>query len=88
MGESVEEERMCDRYLLINVHKFSQDRWLTSHVVRRKGVDELAVKVTARDLEQSGLQHFICKSDGENAIRALKTAAVKELRSKCGEAIA
>ena len=35
----------------------------------------------------SGLQHFIYKSDGENAIKALKTAAVKELRSNGGEAI-
>eukprot|EP00959_Pyramimonas_sp_CCMP1952_P134650 2817920-Pyramimonas_sp.AAC.1 len=86
MGESVEEERMRDRCSLIIVRKFSEDRWSTPHVARRRGVDEWAVKVMAHDLEQSGLQHFIYKSDGENAIQALKTAAAKELRSKCGEA--
>ena len=57
---------------------------MTSRVVPKKGEDSYAVKQAARDLEQSGLQHFIYKSDGEGSIVALKAAAVRSLRERVG----
>ena len=87
MGELVEDERMSDKCLPILVHKFFPDRWVTSHVVRKKGVDDWAVKVAAQDLEASGSPHFIYKSDGEPSIRALKAAAVRKLRETSGEVV-
>ena len=68
MGEKVEDEKLSSKCLPILVHKFYKDRWVTSHVVPKKGEDSYAVKQAARDLEQSGLQNFIYKSDGERSI--------------------
>eukprot|EP00973_Karenia_brevis_P057955 8068236-Karenia_brevis.AAC.1 len=51
----------------------------------KKGADEWAVKVAASDLEQPGLSKLIYKSDGENAIKALKREVVKKLKETVGE---
>ena len=85
MGEMVEDEKLSSKCLPIIVHKFYQDRWVTAHVVRAKGADEQAVKAGAEDLEQSGLQRFIYKSDGERAIVAYKAAVSRKLREKVGD---
>ena len=80
MGEKVEDEKLSDKCLPILVHKFHQDRWVTSHVVPRKGADEWAVTVASADLEQSGLSKFIYKSDGEHAIKSLKREVIRKLK--------
>eukprot|EP00971_Amphidinium_carterae_P219751 4362905-Amphidinium_carterae.1 len=53
MGEGVE-----SKILPILVHKFYRDRWVTAHVVKRKGPDEHAVDTVADDLEAAGVTHF------------------------------
>ena len=79
MGEKVEDDKLSDKCLPILVHKFTQDRWVTSHVVPRKGADSWAVKVSAADIQLSGLQHFIYRSDGGPAIKVLKEAVIRQL---------
>ena len=54
MGEKVEDECLSTMCLPVLVHKFS-DRWVTSHVVPKKGADPWAVKIAAHDLEQFGM---------------------------------
>ena len=85
MGEAVGGEKISSKCLPILVHKFYSDRWVTSHVVPRKGIDEWAMKASAFDLEASGLQEFIYKSDGESAMVALKGATVRALRERAGD---
>jgi len=84
MGEKVEDDLMSAKCLPIIVHKFAKDRWLTSHVVQKKGVNDWAVNIAAHDIKLSGLQKFIYKSDGEPAIKAYKEAVIKKLREQAG----
>ena len=84
-GEKVEDEKLSDKCLPILVHKFHADRWVTSHVVPRKGADPWAVTVAAADLEQSGLSKFIYKSDGENSIKSLKREVIRKLKDTVGD---
>ena len=55
MGEKVEDDKLSDKCLPIIVHKNVSDRWVTSHVVPKKGANAWAVKISAFDLERSGL---------------------------------
>ncbi len=84
MGEKVEDEQLSDKCLPILVHKFGPDRWLSSHVVKKKGPDPWAVAIAAHDLALSGLQKLVYKSDGEPSIKALKAAVVRKLRESSG----
>ena len=59
-----------------------RDIWVTSRVLPRQGADQWASKIAAHDLEVSGLQSFVDKSDGEYAIKTVKEAEVKKLREK------
>ena len=45
MGEKVEDDRVSDKCLPILVHKFYEDRRVTSHVVEHKEADEWAAKM-------------------------------------------
>ena len=87
MGELVEDEHMSDKCLPILVHKFFPDRWVTAHVVRKKGVDDWAVKIAAQALEASGSPHFIYKSDSEPSIRRAEGGCDKEAKETSGEVV-
>ena len=52
------------------------DRWVSSHPVRRKGNDPWAVEQCAAELQNAGYSHFIYKSDGEPAIKDFKRLGV------------
>ena len=86
MGDAVAVDAMNERCLLVLVHKFYGDRWVTARVVPRKGPEEYAVKAIAEDLQQSGVCRFLCISDGETAIKSLKQHAVQQLRETVGPA--
>ena len=87
MGEKVEEAKLSEKCMPIIVHKNLMDRWVTSHVVSRKGADAWAVKISAFDLEQAGFAKFIYKSDGEPSIKDFKRAVVAKHREKVGPAL-
>ena len=64
---------MNERCLLVLVHTFYGDRWVTARGVPRKGSEECAVKATAEDLQQKvACADFFYKSDGEGLIMSLK----------------
>ena len=75
---------MSDKCLLILVHKFYKDRWVTSHVFEHKGADELAAMVAKHDILLSGLKEFVYKSGGERSIVALKHEVARRLRRDAG----
>ena len=77
-------DEASEQGLPVLVHKLYGDRWVTAHVVPRKGPDPWAVRVAASDLEASGLSSFLYKSDGESAILALKRRVTEELRGRVG----
>ena len=66
MGEKEQDDQMSNKCLRVLVHKFYRDRWVTSHVVPRKGADQWASKMVSHDLKLSGLQSF---GGGEEAAR-------------------
>ena len=72
MGEKEEDDKISSKCLPIYVSRCHHDRWTPAHVVPRKGDDPHAIQVAANDLELGGYTDFVYKSDGENAIKALK----------------
>ena len=54
----MQDDQMSNKCLLVLVHKFYRDRWVTSHVVPRKGADQWASKMASHYLKLTGLQIF------------------------------
>ena len=52
--------------------------WISAHMVEKKGMDAFAVNCLVREIEASGYSRLIIKSDQENAIKDVVSAARRE----------
>ena len=84
MGSQMDAKESSKDTNVTYVSRDHVDRWITSHPVRRKGAEKQAVEADAKDLYAAGYSHFIFKSDGERALKALKRAAVEKYRQLAG----
>ena len=72
------ENRVSDQGMPILVMKSSADKWTSAFVVPQKGSNEYAINAVAREIQNTGYNRLIIKSDQEPAIKELVNAVKRE----------
>ena len=74
-GKVLEEEDGMNK-TIIGIDR--ENKWISVIVVKRKGIDAYAIDAIGKEIDNSGFNRVIIKSDQEPAIRALLQAVKNE----------
>ena len=85
--QEVERDKRINEGIPMLVEKDRRSKTIKVHVLPQKGIEEYASKRLAQDIDSCGYKRIKLKSDQEEAIRALKKEAQKNVHYRTSDAM-